>query len=373
MRRHRQAISVRDERAAAFRDGWIEGWRLGACRRIDQSIVPANGPIRAARVLYVPQGFEAIDQGIVEALRANVSEVIVGSNDGLRRQAEQFRPDVVVVLNGVHLFAPDYLEQLGYVRRMGIPTVVWFVDDPYVTDDTVKLALHYDYVFTHERSCVRLYRSIGCEQVHHLPLAAHFGTFRPMPTPRAYESDICFIGTGFPNRIALFDRLAPYLQDKRVVIAGGLWDRMRHYRSIERFLRKGGVAVPESAYFYNGAKIVINLHRMPGLSPENRNALDWPAESINPRTFDMSACGTLQLTDERSELREMYAVGSELGVYRDANDLIEQIDYYLTHEAERLIVAAKGYRRTRTQHTFDDRITKMLDIVGFPIMRAHEE
>ena len=316
-------------------------------------------------MLYVPQGFEAIDQGIVEALQANVTEVIVGSNDGLRHQAQLYRPDVVIVLNGVHLFAPDYLDQLGDVRRMGIPAVVWFVDDPYVTDNTVKLALHYDYVFTHERSCVRLYQSVGCGQVHHLPLAAHFGTFRPMQVPRDYESDICFIGTGFPNRIALFDRLAPYLQDKKVVIAGGLWERMRNYRMIERFLRKEGIPVLESASYYNGAKIVINLHRTPGASPENRNAMNWPAESINPRTFDMSACGTLQLTDERSELREMYAVGSELAVYRDAADLMEQIDHYLTHESERLIVAAKGYRRTRMHHTFDDRMTRMLDIVGF--------
>lgn len=364
MRTHREAKEALRGRQAAFRSGWLEGWRLGACRRIEETIAPSPGPIRDGRILYVPQGFEAIDQGIVEALRANAREVIVGSNDQVKRQAEQFKPDLVVVLNGVHLFAADYLEQLGEVRRMGIPAAVWFVDDPYVTDDTVRLAPHYDYVFTSERSCVGLYRSLGCANVHHLPLAAHFGTFRPMAVPRKYESDICFIGTGFPNRTALFDQIAPYLRDKKVVIAGSLWNRMSRFKLVERFVIKNGVPVPESALYYNGAKIVINLHRMPGLSPENRNALNWPAESINPRTFDMSACGTLQLTDARGELPQMYAVGSELAVYRGAKDLMDQIDYYLTHEEERLLVAARGYRRTRAEHTFDDRIKKMLDIIG---------
>ncbi|MFC5528500.1 CgeB family protein [Cohnella yongneupensis] len=365
MRTHREAMGRQSERESAFRSGWMQGWRLGACGRIDESIVPEAGPIRNGRVLYVPQGFEAIDAGIFEALQANVSEVILGSNDQVKRQAEQHRPDAIVVLNGVHLFAKDYLEQIDAIRhQMGIPVVVWFVDDPYVTDNTVKLALHYDYVFTHERSCVSLYQSIGCANVHHLPLAAHFGMFRPMPVPRTYDTDVCFIGTGFPNRIELFDKIAPYLKDKKVFIAGALWDRMKNYPLIERFLNKNGVPVPESALYYNGAKIVINLHRVPGASPENRNKIDWPAESINPRTFDMSACGTLQLTDARSELPELYAVGSELAVYRDAKDLMEKIDHYLKHDSERLQVAARGYRRTRKHHTFDDRIKRLLDIIG---------
>ena len=364
MRTHRKAKTTPFGRQAAFRGGWLEGWRLGACRGIEQAIASPAGQARIGRVLYVPQGFEAIDNGIIEALRGNVTDVLVGSNDQLRRQTEQFKPDLVVVLNGVHLFAKDYPHQLGDVRRMGIPAAVWFVDDPYVTDDTVNLAPHYDYVFTHERACVKLYESIGCANVHHLPLAAHFGTFRPMAVPEAYESDVCFIGTGFPNRIAMFDRIAPYLRGKKVVIAGGLWHRMSRFQLVERFVRPSGVPVPESALYYNGAKIVINLHRVPGESPENRNARNWPAESINPRTYDMSACGTLQLTDMRGELPSMYEIGSELAVYRDAKDLVDKIDHYLKNDAERLLVAARGYRRTRTRHTFDDRIKKMLDIVG---------
>jgi len=342
----------------------MEGWRLGACSRIAESIGTEAKPIRQAKVLYIPQDFEAIDAGILEALRANVAEVVLGSRDQVRRQAEELKPDAVIVLNGVHLLPDDFLEQIDAVRRMGIKTIVWFVDDPYVTDDTVKLSLHYDYVFTHERSCVRLYESIGCSSVHHLPLAAHFGTFSPKPVARIYNSDICFIGTGFPNRIELFDQIAPYLQKRNVVIVGALWNRMANFKLIQRFLVKEYVPVPESALYYNGAKIVINLHRAPGISPENRNAIDWPAESINPRTFDMSACGTLQLTDERSELRELYNVGSELDVYRDAKDLLDKIDYYLSHDDERLRIAARGYRRTRAQHTFDSRITKMLEIIG---------
>jgi spore maturation protein CgeB len=70
------------------------------------------------------------------------------------------------------------------------------------------------------------------------------------------------------------------------------------------------------------------------------------------------------LTDERSELRELYAVGAELDVYRNAKDLLEKIDYYLSRDDERLRIAARGYRRTRTQHTFDSRIKRMLDLIG---------
>lgn len=364
MRNHSISTKIGRGRKEGYRSGWLDGWRLGACQGIDEGIRPISYSPSNARILYVAQGFEAIDQGVIAALQSAVAEVLVVSANEMQFQAEQFRPDAVLVMNGLHVFPPDHLEQIDQIRNMGIRTAIWFVDDPYVTNETVKIALHYDYIFTHERSCVMLYRSIGCVQVYHLPLAAHFGLFRPMPVPQEYRTDICFIGIAFWNRVELFDEIAPYLKDKRVLIGGMLWERMKHFSTISQFVRDGWIEVPETAMYYNGAKIVINLHRTTEAGKDNLNGLNWPAESINPRTFEMAACGTLQLTDLRSELPEHYAIGSEIAVFHNAQHLIQQMDYYLTHEEERVRVAAKGYQRTKRDHTFTDRIHKLLEIIG---------
>ncbi len=364
MRNHSISKKLARGRKDGFKSGWLDGWRLGACRSIDGAISPGSYERSKARILYVPQGFEAIDQGVIAALQSEVTEVHVAPAQEMLLQAAQFRPDAVLVMNGLHVFPPDHLEQIDGIRHMGIPTVIWFVDDPYVTDLTVKIAPHYDYIFTHERSCLTLYGSVGCNQVHHLPLAAHFELFQPMSVPHQYRTDICFIGNAFWNRVELFDEIAPYLQDKRVLIGGMLWNRMKHYSAVSRFVHDEWIAVPETAKYYNGAKIVINLHRTTEAGKDNMNGINWPAQSINPRTFEMAACGTLQLTDMRSELPEYYAIGSEIAVFNNAQQLIQQLDHYLTNEEERLRVAARGYRRTKRNHTFGERIRTLLNVIG---------
>lgn len=347
-----------------FRSGWLDGWRLGACQGIDQTIDVSHEPRVNARILYIPQGFEAIDQGVIAALNNETAEVKITSAETMLLEAREFLPDVVLVMNGLHVFPPDHLEQIDAIRQLGIVTAIWFVDDPYVTDVTVTVAPHYDHVFTHERSCLALYHSVGCTNVYHLPLAAHFDLFHPMPVPPEYRTDICFIGVAFWNRVELFDQLAPYLQDKRVLIGGSRWNRMEQYSSVSRFVYDGLIEVAETAKYYNGAKIVINLHRATNAGEDNHNRINWGAESINPRTFEMAACGTLQLTDMRSELPEYYSIGTEIDIFDNAEHLIEKLDYYLNHEEERLRLAVKGYQRTKREHSYGDRIRKLLDVLG---------
>jgi spore maturation protein CgeB len=364
MSMRRKSRILHNGRKDGYSSGWQQGWRLGACQRILQHIPLKKERIRDANILYVPQGFEAIDWGVAAALQRVVGNVrIVHSQSEMLRAAESFKPDAVLVMNGLHVFPPDHLEQVDAIRRMGIRTAIWFADDPYLSDETAQIAQHYDYVFTHERACVPLYASLGCKQVHHLPLAAHMELFRPMQVARGYWHDICFIGMGFRNRIRLFDEIAPYLQDKKVMIAGYNWKRLKRYPIMRRFIHHGWTQVPETVRYYNGAKIVINMHRTnePGL--DNRNSRNWPGESINPRTFEMAACGTLQLTDLRPELKEFYSIGSEIAVFANAQQLIRQIDYYLKHDQERLRMAARGYSRTLRDHSFSNRIEKLLDIL----------
>jgi spore maturation protein CgeB len=351
-------------RRAGYRQGWREGWRLGACDRIDKEIHPQSQRIRQARLLYVPQGFEAIDQGLIAALQQAVFELRVASPADMKAAAEAFKPDAVLVMNGLHVFPQDHLNQIDGIRALGIKTAIWFADDPYVCDETVNIAPHYDYVFTHEQSCVSLYRSLGCERVYHLPLAAHFGLFQPLKVTKAYRTDICFIGVAFRNRIQLFDEIAPYLKGKNVFIGGVNWHRLSQYAQLKSFIKDGWTEPSETVRYYNGAKIVINLHRSPEHGPDNHNATNRPAVSINPRTYELAACGAMQLTDWRDELPAHYEVGSEIAVYRNAKELTEQLDYYLRNEKARLRMAARGYRRTKSSHTFASRVEQLMDAIG---------
>lgn len=358
MKNAKMRISSEDYRA-----GYQEGYRYGGCQAILARIPPKISGKKNIRVLYVPQGFEAIDQGVSEALQELTAECIITTPESMLEAARAGRPDLVLVMNGLHVFPADHEEHIRMIRQMGIKTAVWFVDDPYFTDDTVRLSVAYDVVFTHEQDCISFYKEAGCSQVYYLPLAISPNTFAPVRTKPEQQFDICFIGNAFWNRVELFDQLATYLQDKKVLIAGGHWDRLSHQDQLSRFIRSGWIPVSETVAYYNGSKIVINLHRPTTAGSDNRNSRGIPGSSINPRTYEISACGTLQITDVRKDLFKHYRPGYDIETFEDADDLQSKIDHYLKHEEERVMIAWRSLWTTRQNHTFANRVSQLLEFV----------
>jgi len=358
--------ATRDEWKRGYRDGYSRGVHLACCEAVARRLPPASAVQRDLKVLYIPQGFAAIDRGVIEGLRETVRQPIVGDARDMLRLAETARPDLVLVLNGLHTFPADHASQIDRIRALGIKTAVWFVDDPYFTDDSAKVATHYDHVFTHELSCVPFYKNIGCPDVRYLPLAVSTTLYRPLAVDSRYCSDICFIGVGFPNRVRLFNRLVPYFSRKRVVIIGPLWNRLQGYRSIAGRVHLQRVSEEESVKYYNGASVVINLHRAPDDPKYNRNSRNIPALSINPRTYEIAACGAFQLTDVREDLPSFYTPGYDIATYESADDLLGRLEHYLRHEDERRRIALRGLSRTIREHTFPNRLRWLLDAVFGP-------
>ncbi|WP_433943957.1 CgeB family protein [Paenibacillus sp. SN-8-1] len=340
--------------------GYWEGYRLGGCQAVLGQIPVGAPEVCNLRVMYVQQGFDAIDRGVISALEEVAAACIVTQAAEMLAQAAWVRPDLVLVMNGLHVFPPEHAAHIDELRAMGIRTAVWFVDDPYLSDDTVSLALHYDEVFTHELAGVTLYKEIGCRNVHYLPLAASTDLFRPQPVQPQYQYDICFIGNAFWNRVELFDSMASFLEGKRVLIAGGFWDRLSNMEKLASCVQHGWIDPEETVRYYNGAKIVINIHRPTQAGQDNRNSRNLAGRSINPRTYEISACGAFQITDIREDLTKYYRPGYDIETFSSKQELQDKITYYLEHEQERITMAWRSLWTTRKHHTFRDRISRLL-------------
>ena len=350
-----------------FRQGRSDGYRVGFCDAFVREL-PWNEPIRDLHILYVTAGigvpYPALDQAVIEALSELVRETTVATpSEDVVAIARRVQPDCVLVLNGMVIPA----DQVAQLRQDGFRTAIWFTDDPYYTNLTISIAPRYDYVFTLELNCLPFYRQLGCRQVHYLPFAVNPKAFHPKHVPTSYQTDICFIGTAFWNRVALIDRLAPILRDKKAIISGWWWDRLRHYPQLANKIKLGDWMTPEdTASYYNGAKIVINLHRSYDDDTINANGNHKiEALSVNPRTYEISGCATLQLSDIRQDLENSYTPGEELDTYRSYEELADKIDYYLRNEDERRRIALNGFARTRREHTYRRRLSEMLGII-FP-------
>ncbi len=83
----------------------------------------------------------------------------------------------------------------------------------------------------------------------------------------------------------------------------------------------------------------------------------------NMRLYEATGVGTLLITDWKDNLHEMFDPGTEVVAYRSAQECVELIHYYLTHEDERETIARAGQRRTLSEHTYYHRMQELVDIV----------
>lgn len=359
------AVSVKQEgRSAGLRDGFNEGYMRGRMDVIASRPGPVF-PLRPIHVMYVSTGkgfpYSPFDEGIIETLRSLVGVVTpTAPTLPVAQQAAELHPDLVMVLDGLEL----PVDQLDAIRAMGIKTAIWLTDDPYYTDMTLDIARHYDYVFTLELNCLDFYRQNGCPNVNYLPFGVFPGHFRPLrdrtPDPRT----VSFVGSAYWNRVHFFEPIIRDLMERGLRVNGIWWDRLMEEGSYPGRIEQGTWLGPQdTASVYSSSKISINLHRAYDDSSVNNNSALIQAVSPNPRTFEISASGTLQLVDVRDDLARFYTPGVEIETYSNGQELLEKIDYYLNHEEQRREIAIRALDRTLREHTYAHRLNELLTVI----------
>jgi hypothetical protein len=84
----------------------------------------------------------------------------------------------------------------------------------------------------------------------------------------------------------------------------------------------------------------------------------------NMRLYESTGMGAMLLTDEKTNLGELFDVGREVVTYRTPEECAEKIEHYLAHDEEREAIARGGQQRTLREHTYRQRAQELLDIVG---------
>jgi len=81
----------------------------------------------------------------------------------------------------------------------------------------------------------------------------------------------------------------------------------------------------------------------------------------NMRMFEATGVGTLLLTDNKENLSDIFVPGKEVVAYSTVDEAVEKINYYLTHEKERIEIANAGQQRTLTDYNYQKTVKKMLE------------
>ncbi|MDQ0922273.1 spore maturation protein CgeB [Pseudarthrobacter sp. W1I19] len=250
---------------------------------------------------------------------------------------EETRPHKLVVIKGDSLGVDFWAE----VERRRLPRILWLYDD---------LARHrYDDDFLRSIGPVATYSRDEAAVLTSKGVTAAFlpNAFDPsLASPPAKRTpEIVFVGSRYPNRVALLEGLK---RDGLPVRAYGrqwsrhAFDRLRTWEISRPDLPSERDIPLSQAYVVQAeAAAAINIH---GLQA-----------GLAMRTFEVPGMGGLQLID-RPDVAEFYEPGVEALVFGNPNELGELAARAIkdTLWAERLRTA--GRKRTLAEHTFAHRM-----------------
>lgn len=245
-------------------------------------------------------------------------------------------------------FHPDFL------KRLAVYKVLFSRDDP---ESTYQRNIPYLHAYQHVLYCTPAYTAdmdmadkmrycgmVNSDLVSISTFDFDFDVKQTEKTILSHERDIDILFTGafYWRKIELLARLKKtfggrfqwygYVRPKHNLYLSAKY----HYPFWIR-----PISFEQRRLLHQRAKIGINLHN--GYAVPNVG---------NQRLFYLPANGVMQISDGHEHLHNFFEIGKEVVAYHNADDLIEQIKYYLQNDDERKEIALNGYRRAMREYRF---------------------
>ncbi len=317
--------------------------------------------------------------------------------------------------------------------RLRIPYVVWTCDNPLISMYNRKVFENCNYFFTFDKTNFLEFTGMGVEHIWHLPLAVNTrrldfvlenGTDLP-----AYQNEIVFVGSLYERNS--YDMLRPelpgYLQGyfdaaiwAQQCINGGnileemltvdILEQLQEYFKLEkskdsfsdlglifsttvlgfktaaeqrrRALIELAKKYPVTIYSNSNTSELFRVRyggsldywsEMPKVFYGSRINLNFTIPNIKSglplRIWDVLGCKGFLMTNFQAEIPYYFKHKEDLVCFESVEELTELAGYYLAHEEERRQIAENGYRKVCMLHTYERRITEMMEIVQRHVMK----
>lgn len=254
-------------------------------------------------------------------------------------------------------------------------TFNWFADDHWRFDNYSKYwAPCFNWVATTDSKAPERYHKIGYKNIIKTQWACNHFLYKLLNLPKIY--DVSFVGQPHSNRKEIVEKIRKAGIDIKCWGEGWPNGRISQEEMIQVFsqskinlnLTKSSGAInwktPAKIFLrreYNGS---IRLCNPKEWIDNFKSILGKEREQIKGRNFEIPGCGGFLLTGDADNLTDYYKDGQEIVIYKDIDDLIDKIRYFLKHDDERKAIARAGYERTLRDHTYEKRFNEIFKIIG---------
>lgn len=254
-------------------------------------------------------------------------------NGALLDIVEREKPEILLA---VHMLYEVWTETIDIISSRGdVTTICWTTDDSWKYVQSSRfIGRSYHLITTTYPQFVRKYVADGIPNVFLTQWAASDSALAvPLPAAEC-RYGVTFVGAAHGDRKQRIDWLREHGVD--VACFGYGWTG-------------GSLTSSEMSEVIRNSIISLNFANSKG---DNQ---------IKARTFEVPGAGGFLMSECATGIEQCYVDGKEFVIFKDMDDLLVKIRYYLDHPDERDIIARNGYERTSSEHTYTIRLRNILE------------
>ena len=158
--------------------------------------------------------------------------------------------------------------------------------------------------------------------------------------------DVITFGTMYPYRAKMVSQLV----DKGIKMTlFGTPDKNFPKKEITNNFRNEYITGARKSEIIFGSKIVFNNFHYAEIN------------SVNAKFFEIAGIGGFQICDYKASVSEYSIIPPEKFTYKNINEAVDLINYYLSHGQERHQLALEQHSHFMQHHTYEHRISQILE------------
>ena len=287
-------------------------------------------------------------------------------NDLIKKRYDECNPDLVFCIKGNKVYGST----LDYMKKA--IKVLWVMDSIYTKKLGLKinsmktvhdLLPNYNYRFFFEKTDVQklAIENKTMSDNYFLPLALDQEVYFPIAENR--NIDILFVGNLEDKRVQILEKVISEFPHKKIEIYGGYCGGIRSFKrkflyyvkNRKKFYKNRILSPDDVNKYYACSKICLNLHKKQSVY------------GCNQRFFEILGARAFQLVNSNRYIEGNFEEGQNCVSFDSDKELLEKIEYFLEHDAEREQIAENGYRKVIADNKFSDRIKYILSKINWKV------
>ena len=265
--------------------------------------------------------------------------------DDIIKKCEKENFDSILILTGNFREVIDD-EFLSWAKHHEKKLLLWFIDSVrnFKCYDEIYFK-NFKGIYSFEPTDIKyLLNKYNVGNAKYLPVVADETIYNNENNALNKVYDICFVGVASLHRAELLEAVARYCDynNKTMIVYGHMWrfrpyiHMLRHrynfkkkYPKLYKYVINKFINSQKVAELYKKSRIVLNI-------AQSDNS------AANSRTFEILATNSFQIVGYNPSIEALFKDGKELVMYKNSEELINLIDYYLDNAEKRVEIASTG-------------------------------